>query len=56
LPDFPIGCSVQHRAFGNGTILSVKPIGNDALLEIAFEGVGTKRLMARTAAQMMQRV
>ena len=30
--------------------------GNDALLEIAFDGVGTKRLMANTAAQHMKKL
>lgn len=56
LPDFPVGCRVQHKAFGTGMVVSVKPIGNDALLEIVFETVGTKRLMVRTAAKLMQRI
>ena len=30
-------------------ILSVTPMGNDSLLEIAFEKVGTKKLMANFA-------
>ena len=27
-------------------IISVTPMGNDSLLEIAFENVGTKKIMA----------
>ena len=43
------GDSVSHRVFGNGMVLSVTPMGNDSLLEIAFEKVGTKKLMANFA-------
>ena len=43
------GQSVEHKAFGKGMILSVKPMGNDTLLEIAFESVGTKKIMANFA-------
>ena len=35
--------------FGEGEILSVKPMGADVLYEIAFEKVGTKKLMATYA-------
>ena len=31
-------------------------MGADALLEIAFDGVGTKRLMANTASQHMKKL
>ena len=34
---FAAGEMVQHKAFGRGMILTVLPMGNDALLEIAFE-------------------
>ncbi len=43
---YKVGMQVSHKAFGIGTILSVTPTGNDALLEIAFENVGTKKVMA----------
>lgn len=56
LPDFPVGCRVEHRAFGSGMVTSVKPMGGDALLEIAFDQKGTKRLMAKSASQFMQRI
>ena len=53
---FAAGEMVQHKAFGRGMILTVLPMGNDALLEIAFDGVGSKRLMANTAGQHMKKL
>lgn len=50
---FRKGDMVRHRAFGRGMVLSVLPMGNDALLEIAFDEIGTKKLMANTAAAHM---
>lgn len=46
---FRPGDRVQHKAFGGGVILSVSPMGNDKLLEIAFDKVGTKKIMANYA-------
>ena len=37
---------VSHGTFGEGLILKVTPMGNDAMLERAFDSVGTKKLMA----------
>ncbi len=54
--DFNKGDMVQHSAFGKGMILSVIKMGGDALLEIAFDQVGTKKLMAKTAAAHMRRL
>ena len=51
-----LGCRVRHKAFGDGMIVSVKPMGGDALLEIAFDQKGTKRLMAKAAANFMQKI
>jgi len=51
---FAAGQMVNHTAFGKGMILTVLPMGNDALLEIAFDSVGTKRLMAKAAASHMK--
>jgi DNA helicase-2/ATP-dependent DNA helicase PcrA len=46
---FSIGERVSHKKFGNGTItLSVKE-GEDIKLEINFDGIGMKRLMASFA-------
>lgn len=52
-PAFALGDRVRHRAFGAGEIVKVSPMGGDALLEIAFETAGTKRLMLRAASQYM---
>lgn len=46
---YTAGEKVMHNTFGEGTILSVKKMSNDAMLEIAFEKVGTKRIMANFA-------
>ncbi len=43
------GDTVQHKAFGTGLIITAKPMANDTLLEIAFDKVGTKKLMANFA-------
>lgn len=56
LPDFTPGCRVQHKAFGAGMVVSVKSMGGDALLEIAFDEKGTKRLMAKAASKFMNKV
>lgn len=46
---YSVGERVQHNVFGDGTIISSKPMGNDAMLEIAFDNVGTKKIMANLA-------
>ncbi len=46
---FSVGDRVSHRMFGEGTVLSVTPAANDFMLEIAFEKVGTKKIMANFA-------
>ena len=50
------GDMVQHTAFGRGMVLSVMKMGGDALLEIAFDQIGTKKLMAKTASAHMKRL
>ena len=47
--DLAVGDSVSHATFGTGVVLSAKPMGNDILLEIAFDKAGTKKLMAKFA-------
>ena len=47
------GDMVRHKVFGKGMVLSVTHMGGDALLEIAFDQVGTKKLMAKTASAYM---
>ena len=46
---YSVGMRVRHKAFGEGMILSTAPMGNDTLLEIAFDLKGTKKLMANFA-------
>ena len=43
------GDRVRHKVFGEGLIVGAMPMGSDTLLEIAFEKVGTKKLMANFA-------
>lgn len=56
LPQFSKGDMVHHAAFGQGMLLSLQPMGGDALLEVAFDNVGTKRLMLKAAAQHMTKL
>ena len=55
-PDFKKGDMVKHKAFGQGMILSVQKMGGDALVEIAFDNVGTKRLMLKSASAHMTKL
>ena len=50
------GETVEHDAFGRGLVLSVRAMGGDALVEVAFDSVGTKKLMLKMAAQHLKRV
>ncbi len=54
--DLNKGDMVQHTAFGRGMVLSVMKMSGDALLEIAFDEIGTKRLMAKTASAHMKKI
>lgn len=47
--DYSVGQRVRHNVFGDGTIVSVKKMSNDAMLEVAFDSVGTKKIMANFA-------
>lgn len=46
---FTAGERINHKIFGDGTVISASVIGNDSLLEISFDTVGTKRIMAKFA-------
>ncbi len=50
------GDMVQHTAFGKGMVLTVLKMGGDAMLEIAFDKIGTKKLMLNTAAQYLKKL
>lgn len=43
------GDSVEHMVFGRGKINNVTEMGGDALYEIEFDSVGTKKIMATYA-------
>ncbi len=55
LSAFRKGDMVEHTAFGTGMILNLQPMGGDVLAEIAFDNVGTKRLMLKTASKYLTR-
>ena len=54
--DLNKGDMVMHAAFGKGLVLSVMKMSGDALLEIAFDDIGTKKLMAKTASVHMKKI
>lgn len=54
--DIHKGDMVEHTAFGRGMVLSVLHMGSDALLEVAFDQIGTKKLMAKTASAHMKKL
>ena len=55
-PEFNKGDMVMHAAFGKGMVLSVIKMGGDALLEVAFDDIGTKKLMAKAAGAHMKKL
>ncbi len=50
------GDSIVHGTFGKGLVLGVRPMGNDALVEVAFEETGTKKLMLRMASPHIRKL
>ena len=56
IPEFRKGDMVMHAAFGKGMVLSVLKMGGDALLEVAFDDIGTKKLMAKAAGAHMKKL
>ena len=55
-PEYNKGDMVMHAAFGKGMVLSVVKMGGDALLEVAFDDIGTKKLMAKAAGAHMKKL
>ena len=45
LPELKAGDHVTHGQFGEGVVVSVKSVNNDAEIVVAFTGVGIKRLL-----------
>ncbi len=48
-PEFSPGDKVKHPTFGEGVVISSKLTGADEEVQVAFDGVGVKRLIARYA-------
>ena len=46
---FKLGVKVKHPKFGLGTIVNVRGMGSNMILDIAFEGLGIKQLSANLA-------
>lgn len=46
---FAVGERITHPIFGDGTVLSVKPLSGDVLYEVMFDSVGTKKVMGNYA-------
>jgi DNA helicase-2/ATP-dependent DNA helicase PcrA len=53
---FEVGDRVNHFTFGDGTVLGVTPMSSDYMYEIAFDTVGTKKLMATYVAKLMKKI
>lgn len=47
--NYTVGDRVSHKVFGVGMVLNMLPAANDCLVEVAFENVGTKKIMANFA-------
>ena len=54
--NFRPGMLVSHKAFGNGRIQEVTPMGGDLLLNIRFDKAGEKLMMAKTASKFMKKL
>ena len=46
---YSIGDRIEHKIFGQGTVLNAIPTASDTSLEVAFDKVGTKKIMAKFA-------
>ena len=47
--DYGVGSRVRHKTFGEGMVVSILPMGKDSLVEVAFDKVGTNKIMANFA-------
>ena len=47
--DYAVGDKVTHITFGDGQVLSMSPMANDVMVEVAFDKIGTKKIMANFA-------
>ncbi|HKZ53142.1 MAG TPA: UvrD-helicase domain-containing protein [Candidatus Acidoferrales bacterium] len=49
-PSYPLGCTVRHAKFGEGTVLAVDGEGADRKIEVRFTNYGRKKLIEKYAA------
>lgn len=56
LLDLRQGDRVEHTAFGSGEVRSVQTMGGDALIEVVFDRVGSKKLMLKSAGAHMKKL
>ena len=56
IPELNKGDMIQHTAFGRGMVLSAMKMGGDVLLEIAFDQIGTKKLMVKSASDHIKKL
>ena len=50
------GDRIEYTVFGRGTVVSVQPMGGDALVWVDFEGAGEKKLMLKAAARHLKKL
>ena len=50
------GERIRHNIFGEGTILTVTKMANDSMIEVAFDKVGTKKLLTNFAGAKIQKI
>jgi DNA helicase-2/ATP-dependent DNA helicase PcrA len=49
-PSYPLGCTVRHAKFGEGTVLGVDGEGADRKIEVRFTNYGRKKLVEKYAS------
>lgn len=47
--DFAVGDTISHKIFGKGSVVALSKMSNDTLVEVSFDKVGTKKIMANFA-------
>lgn len=52
---FRVGDKINHKIFGPGLIVSATKTASDMLLEVSFEKVGTKKLMANFLSNSLKK-
>ena len=48
-PRYPLGCTVRHARFGEGTVLAVEGLGTDCKITVHFVNCGRKTLVEKYA-------